>query len=157
MKKETVGTNLIDNYPSLSIALVKLLNNQEKDWGYFQVKKEDRYSVLSTPCLPVFRLEQNEQKQIYRGYWGRDEKPSIEIKKRQRMMFVIEKQRKKEKKQRIYEVLIKQKPDSIEGMGLVNKCLAILIRDRIEKKVSYVAIAEEIKPIVTITESFNLQ
>lgn len=70
MRSPNNRENLLDNYPYLSIALVQLLNQQEKKWGYFQIRKKDAYYCLSVPYLPHLLMGQNESNLIYRVYWG---------------------------------------------------------------------------------------
>lgn len=61
--------DLVAEYTSLSLAISKLIEKQEKDWGCFQVKKEGDFSSLYIPSLPSFKLYQNPKSLIYRGYW----------------------------------------------------------------------------------------
>ncbi len=70
MQVQKRSENLLDNYPCLSVALVKLLNKQEKKWGYFEIKKQDTYYCLSLPYFPHLVFHQNESNLIYKGYWG---------------------------------------------------------------------------------------
>lgn len=68
--------NIVAEYTSLSLAISKLLDKQEKDWGCFQVRKEGEFSCLSVPALPSFKLYQNPKSIIYRGYWRDRELPN---------------------------------------------------------------------------------
>lgn len=61
--------DIVAEYTSLSLAISKLLEKQEKGWGCFQVNKEGEFSCLSVPALPSFKLYQNTKSIIYRGYW----------------------------------------------------------------------------------------
>jgi hypothetical protein len=61
--------DIIPEYTSLSLAIDKLFERQEKDWGCFQVKKEGEFSSLFVPALPSFKFYQNPKSLIYRGYW----------------------------------------------------------------------------------------
>ncbi len=70
MKIAKKSENLSDNYPALSVALIQLLNKQEKNWGYFRIKNQDAYSCLCIPYFPHLILHQNESNLIYKVYWG---------------------------------------------------------------------------------------
>ena len=70
MRAPKDSENLLDNYPCLSIALVQLLNKQEKNWGYFRIERQDSYYCLSVPYFPHLVFHQNESNLIYKVYWG---------------------------------------------------------------------------------------
>lgn len=84
---------LINNLPGLLIAIHKLLEKQEKDFGCFQVKKESDFCSLYIPSFPSFKLYQNPRTHVYKGYWqtsdilpdikDRKNKPHISVKKKQ--------------------------------------------------------------------------
>lgn len=90
---QTEIRELINNLPGLLLAIQKMLNKQEKDFGCFQVKKESDFYSLYIPCFPSFKLYQNPRTYIYRGYWqtsdilpdikDRTNKPQIYLKKKQ--------------------------------------------------------------------------
>lgn len=62
----------LSEYTSLSLAIEKLIEKQEKDYGCFQTAKEGEFSALYVPSLPSFKLYQNPKSLIYRGYWRTD-------------------------------------------------------------------------------------
>jgi hypothetical protein len=68
-----MNINIIDRFPSLSTALVRLLEGQEKSWGYFQVIKDKEFYQLEVPFLGIMRLYQNENQNIYKNikYFGK--------------------------------------------------------------------------------------
>ncbi|MGF1488379.1 MAG: hypothetical protein ACFBSE_14935 [Prochloraceae cyanobacterium] len=70
MRIQKDSENLLDLYPCLSVALVQLLNKQEKNWGYFRIKRQDSYYCLSVPYFPHLVFHQNESNLIYKVYWG---------------------------------------------------------------------------------------
>ena len=67
--------NLVAEYTSLSLAINKLLEKQEKNWGCFQVTKEGDFYSLNIPGLPRFKLYQNPKSIVYRGYWRQNQEP----------------------------------------------------------------------------------
>jgi hypothetical protein len=68
--------DFVPEYTSLSLAIDKLFERQEKDWGCFQVKKEGEFYSLFVPALPSFKFYQNPKSLIYRGYWQERELPN---------------------------------------------------------------------------------
>ncbi len=49
---QTQTKELINNLPGLVFAINKMLDKQEKNFGYFQVKKESDFCSLYIPSLP---------------------------------------------------------------------------------------------------------
>ena len=90
---QTQTKELINNLPGLVLAIQKMLDKQEKNFGYFQVKKESDFCSLYIPSLPSFKLYQNSRTHVYKGYWQtsdilpdikyRKYKPHINVKKKQ--------------------------------------------------------------------------
>ena len=91
--------DLVNQYTSLSLAINKLLERQEKNWGCFQVQKEGDFYSLYIPALPSFKLYQNTKSIIYRGYWRRNKElpkatdtksfpPDLWIKKKQKKVAI---------------------------------------------------------------------
>lgn len=91
--------NLVAEYTSLSLAINKLLEKQEKNWGCFQVKKEGDFYSLNIPSLPSFKLYQNPKSIVYRGYWRQSQEsfsatdtksfpPDLWIKKKQKKVTI---------------------------------------------------------------------
>ena len=91
--------DLVARYTSLSLAISKLLERQEKNWGCFQVEKEGDFYSLYIPTLPSFKLYQNTKSIIYRGYWRQNKElpkptdtksfpPDLWIKKKQKKVAV---------------------------------------------------------------------
>jgi hypothetical protein len=143
------STNFVDQFPSLSLAIAKLFDKQEKDWGYFQVKKEeDRLYYLYIPSLPSLKFYQNPDKQIYRAFWGDNKNPAVSVKKKQRKFYDPDNPR-LEKKQRIYEVVYQY--DSRTEIHAIAKILADVIRDKIKESISFVS-EDEVMPLVIVTE-----
>ena len=60
----TNSSNLTNNFTSLNLAIGKLIDKQEKDWGYFQVKKEEEFYSLHLPFLPCLRLYQRNELEL---------------------------------------------------------------------------------------------
>ena len=153
----------VTNLPSLELSLNILLDRQEKDWGCFQVVKEEQFYSLYLPTLDSFKLFKNPKSENYKGYWrnphfeilpdpkSRDEKPDIFLRNRSKQVD----QRKKNtqniirKKQRIIDV--KYRFNACSEMYLVNKLIARLIRDRIASNLTY-DVGVEIEPLVLATE-----
>jgi hypothetical protein len=162
MKTEKISTNMIDNFPSLSMALVRLMEGKEKSWGYFQIAKKDSFYHLTIPSLPILKYYQNSDNYIYRAFWLDDREarteekpkkaPSIHIKKKQRKIFVMERKNRVEKIEKIFEIVCKH--EQIEGVQIINKILANLIKDEIEERISSYKMSGEVKPRVVITEEF---
>ena len=91
--------NLVAEYTSLSLAINKLLEKQEKKWGCFQVTKEGDFYSLNIPSLPSFKLYQNPKSIVYRGYWRQSQEsfsatdtksfpPDLWIKKKQKKVTI---------------------------------------------------------------------
>ena len=149
----------IINLPSLELTLQILLDRQEKDWGCFQVVKEEDFYALYIPTLDSFKLYKNPKSENYRGYWrnssihnlpdvkNRDEKPDVFIRNRSKQ---VETKRKAiYKKQRIIDVKYRYNP--CPEMYRLNKIIANLLRDRLESNVTFDP-GTEIMPLVLATE-----
>ena len=156
---QTNSNNLIVNFPSLNLAISRLIDKQEKDWGYFQVKKEDEFFSLYIPFLPCLRLHHNLVSNIYKAYWSnpkeplpdltnKTQTPKIFIKKKTKKVYAPQQPR-LQKKQRTYEVVYEY--DSRTEIHLISKAVANAIRNRIEENVSDFP-EDEIMPLVIITE-----
>ena len=160
--QQKYSTNIAD-LPSLELAVNILLDRQEKNWGYFQVIKEDEFYTLYIPTLDSFKLYKNPKSENYRGYWraalvetlpdvkNRDEKPDVFLRNRSKQ---VEQKKKKSqttiiKKQRIIDVKYRYNP--CPEMYRLNQMIAKLIRDRISCSISF-SPAEEIAPLVLATE-----
>lgn len=84
---------LMDNLPGLVLAIQKMLDRQEKDFGCFRVKKDSDFCSLYIPSFPSFKLYQNPRTNVYKGYWqtsellpdikDRSNKPQINVRKKQ--------------------------------------------------------------------------
>ena len=153
----------VTELPSLGLTLNILLNRQEKDWGCFQVIKENEFYALYIPTLDSFKLYKNPKSENYRGYWrdsrseilpdikNRDEKPDIFLRNRSKQ---VEERKKNSqttihKKQRIIDVKYRYNP--CPEMYRLNQMIAKLIRDRISSNITF-SPAEEIMPLVLATE-----
>lgn len=162
--------NSQQNYPtslttltSLGLTLDILLNRQEKDWGCFQVVKEEEFYALYIPTMDSFKLYKNPKSENYKGYWrhvmsdilpdvkNRDEKPDIFLRNRSKQ--VKEKKKKSQitilKKQRIIDV--KYRYNTCPEIYRLNRMIAGLIRDRISSNITFSA-KDEIMPLVLASE-----
>ena len=153
----------VANLPSLELALNILINRQEKDWGCFQVVKEEDFYALYIPTLDSFKLYKNPKSENYRGYWrnnlseilpdvkNRQEKPDVFLRNRSKQ---IEENKKNSrlnvrKKQRIIDV--KYRYNSCPEMYRLNQMIAKLIRDRLANNATFDP-GTEIEPLVLATE-----
>lgn len=156
------STNLT-NLPSLELTLDILLNRQEKDWGCFQVVKEEAFYSLYIPTLDSFKLYKNPKSENFKGYWrnpyqevlpdvkNRDEKPDIFLRNRSKQ---VEDKKKNaaltmRKKQRIIDV--KYRFNSCPEMYCLNQMIAKLIRDRLAGNITFDP-RTEIAPLILATE-----
>ena len=150
----------IINLPSLELTLQILLDRQEKDWGCFQVVKEEDFYALYIPTLDSFKLYKNPKSENYRGYWrnpltqnlpdvkNRDEKPDVFIRNRSKQVE-IKSRTTIRKKQRIIDVKYRYNP--CPEMYRLNKIIANLLRDRLESSLTFDP-GTEITPLVLATE-----
>ena len=153
----------VTNLPSLELTLQILLDRQEKDWGCFQVVKEEDFYALYIPTLDSFKLYKNPKSENYRGYWrnsltqnlpdvkNRDEKPDVFIRNRSKQVE-IKSRTTIRKKQRIIDVKYRYNP--CPEMYRLNKIIANLLRDRLESNSTFDP-ATEITPLVLATEVDN--
>jgi hypothetical protein len=148
----------------LSAALKRLFDRDVKSWGYFQIAKDDEFSYLGIPSLPVLKFYQNDKNLLYRAFWesGQEtgnlgtiehkiwnKEPSVSIKKKQRNVYT-KNDRTTEKKQRVYEIICRH--DDREAVRIVNHTLANLLKCKLESLLQY-ATADEVAPqIVVMTE-----
>lgn len=153
----------VADLPSLELALNIMLDRQEKDWGCFQVVKEEDFYALYIPTMDSFKLFKNPKSENYRGYWrnylseilpdvkNRDEKPDVFLRNRSKQ--INEKKKNSNlsvrKKQRIIDVKYRYNPCS--EMYRLNQMIAKLIRDRIASNVTFDPVTE-IMPLVLATE-----
>lgn len=149
--------DLVAEYTSLSLALDKLLERKEKNWGCFQVTKEKDFYSLYIPSLPSFKLYQNTKSIVYRGYW-RQEKglpvatdtksfpPDLWIKKKQKKVTRSNKTNIVQK-QRIFEIVYRYNP-AVE-IRMINQLVADFLKEKITS--SIVSVPEnEIFPLVLV-------
>ena len=153
----------VANLPSLELALNIMLDRQEKDWGCFQVVKEEDFYALYIPTLDSFKLFKNPKSENYRGYWrnslsetlpdvkNRAEKPDVFLRNRSKQ---VEQKKKKSnltirKKQRIIDVKYRYNP--CPEMYRLNQAIAKLLRDRLAANATFDP-ATEILPLVLATE-----
>lgn len=140
----------------LSLAINKLFDKQEKDWGYFRIKKEEDFYSLYLPYLPSLKLHQKPNYQIYKLYWrsyvpelnDKSEKPNIYVRKKSKNVY-DKKNPKLAKKQRIYEILYQY--DSRAEINFINKILTELIREKIIASLSEIP-ENEMMPLVLIAQ-----
>jgi hypothetical protein len=107
--------NLVAEYTSLSLAISKLLEKQEKNWGCFQVTKEGDFYSLNIPNLPSFKLYQNPKSIVYRGYWRQSQEsfsatdtknfpPDLWIKKKQKKVTIRKDSQNREEEKHILQL-----------------------------------------------------
>lgn len=147
--------------PSLKLTIDILLNLQEKDWGCFQVVKEEEFYALYIPTLDSFKLYKNPKSENYRGYWrdprttalpdikNRDEKPDIFLRNRSKQVEERKNKRTIRKKQRIIDV--KYRYNRCPEIYRLNKIIAQHLRDRLASNATF-APGSEIEPLVLATE-----
>jgi hypothetical protein len=149
--------------PSLKLTLDILLNRQEKDWGCFQVIKEEEFYALYIPTLGSFKLYKNPKSENYKGYWrdylsnilpdikNRAEKPDIFLRNRSKQVEEKKKNSRSSilKKQRIIDV--KYQYNSCPEIYRLNQMIAQQICDRIASNIIF-SPAEEIMPLVLASE-----
>jgi hypothetical protein len=144
------------DFTCLFLAINKLFDRQEKNWGYFQIKKEGDFYSLYLPYLPSLKLYQKPNYQIYKLYWrnylpevnDKTEKPNIYVRKKNKTVEE-RKNPKLAKKQRVFEVVYKS--DSCREINLINKVITRLISEKITDSLSEVP-ENEIMPLVLIAE-----
>ena len=93
---------LVNKMPLLAFAVSQLLEQQEKHWGCFQIKKgEDRVYRLYIPALPVLKLKVSSNN-TYRAFWGDNNRSSVYTKQEQktRTLSISELEPKPKKKDR---------------------------------------------------------
>ena len=151
----------VTDLPSLELSLDILLNRQEKDWGYFQIKKEGEFYSLSIPTLSSFKLFKNPKSENFKGYWrnpyqevlpdvkNRLDKPDIFLRNRSKQVEEKKKSKTVLKKQRTIDV--KYRFNSCPEMYRINQMIAKLIRDRLASNITFDP-ATEIEPLILATE-----
>ncbi|MBP0000069.1 MAG: hypothetical protein J7641_13910 [Cyanobacteria bacterium SID2] len=148
----TLATQLLDRAEGLlqlKLALSRALNNQEKHWGYFQtVRGDDGVLYLDIPHLPQLKFVQNPERDNYKIYWGRTEKPSVYIRKKKKT--VTERKTGRDIVQRVYEIFYQV--DGRSSVRIINRLLASEIRDRVADRVS-TAPEGELEPLVLLSEA----
>ncbi|BAU66887.1 hypothetical protein STA3757_42930 [Stanieria sp. NIES-3757] len=140
----------------LSLAINKLFDKQEKDWGYFRIKKEEDFYSLYLPYLPSLKLYQKPNYQIYKLYWrsyvpelnDKSEKPDIYVRKKSKNVY-DKKNPKIAKKQRIYEIMYQYA--NYTEINLINKIITELIREKIIASLSEIP-ENEMTPLVLIAQ-----
>ena len=152
--------DLITEYNSLSLAINRLLDKQEKTWGCFQVIKEGDFYSLYIPALPSFKLYQNPKSIVYRGYWqsnhtlpkATDTKsfpPDLWIKKKHKK---VSQGKKLEpvKKQRIFEIVYRYNP-AVE-IKVINQLVANFLKEKITADIVSVP-EDEIFPLILVGQA----
>lgn len=151
----------IADLPSLKLTVDILLDRQEKDWGCFQVVKEEEFYALYIPTLDSFKLYKNPKSENYRGYWraprtttlpdvkSRSEKPDVFIRNRSKQIEEGKSNQTTPKKQRIIDVKYRFNP-CLE-MYRLNKIIAQRLGDRLASNATF-APSSEIAPLILVTE-----
>ena len=152
MVNQDNSVSLVQQFPSLSLAISKLLDKQEKNYGIFQVAKEADFYSLYIPGLPSFKLYQNVKSHVYKGYWqeydlpdlkDRSCKPDLVVRKKQKQ--VPQGKTKKLVKQRIYEIVYDY--NTAPEVRFVNQLVASFIQEKIESTITTAPLNEMI-PLV---------
>ena len=163
MNSQQNSPTSVADLPSLGLTLNILLNRQEKDWGCFQVIKEEEFYALYIPTLDSFKLYKNPKSENYKGYWrnslsetlpdikNRDEKPDIFLRNRSKQVEETKQNSQITilKKQRIIDIKYRYNP--CPEMYRLNQMIAKLLCDRISSNITF-SPAEEIMPLVLATE-----
>lgn len=77
---------LVDTMPSLALAVARLVEQQEKRWGCFQIKKgEDKIYRLHIPSLPILKLKVSGN-HSYRAFWGNNNRSSVYTKQNKKTL-----------------------------------------------------------------------
>jgi hypothetical protein len=151
----------VTELPSLELTLDILLNRQEKDWGCFQVVKEEEFYSLYIPTLDSFKLYKNPKSENFKGYWrnyrsnilpdikSREEKPDIFLRNRSKQVEEKKKSQTLVRKQRIIDVKYRFNP--CPEMYRLNQMIAKSIRDRIASNITFEP-AIEVMPLVIASE-----
>lgn len=127
-------TNSMENFHLLPSAIAKLLDRQEKLWGYFQVEKmeEDLYQ-LNIPYFPVLKIHSSLDGYTYKAWWvNQIDQAAVYVRKRQEKIR-ISSDTELERKRKVYEVVYKS--DGRAGFYTINHILATFISDRIKDKI----------------------
>ena len=75
---------LVNKMPLLALAVSQLIEQQEKSWGCFKIRKgEDRIYRLYIPTLPVVQLKSSSN-HIYRAFWGNNNRSSVYTRQEQK-------------------------------------------------------------------------
>jgi hypothetical protein len=147
--------------PSLALTLDILLNRQEKDWGCFQVVKEEEFYSLYIPTLDSFKLYKNPKSENFKGYWrnyrsnilpdikNSEEKPDVFLRNRSKQVEEKKKNQTLLRKQRIIDVKYRFNP--CPEMYRLNQMIAKSIRDRIASNITFDP-AIEVMPLVIASE-----
>jgi hypothetical protein len=136
-------------FPLLEGALLNLLRREERTWGYFQVKQENQDYVLCIPSLPKLKISRSVKSYAYRAYWITKKEPSISVQRKERM--ILDPKRKKERKQKTYEILQYFDERDNEQQQKINAILADLIKGEIESNLPPLEVGE-MQPIVKIVK-----
>ena len=146
------SVSLVQQFPSLSLTINKLLDKREKRYGVFQVAKEADFYSLYIPGLPSFKLYHNEKSHVYKGYWqeydlpdlkDRSCKPDLVVRKKQKQ--VPRGKTQKLVKQRIYEIVYDN--NTVPEVRFINQLIASFIQEKIESSITDVPL-NEIMPLV---------
>ncbi|MFP4220744.1 MAG: hypothetical protein ACLFQ7_09800 [Phormidium sp.] len=135
----------------LKLAINRAVARQEKHWGYFQIHRlEDGSMSLDIPSLPQIRCVANLDRDIYKLYWGRAEKPAVYTRKKKKT--ITDPKTRQTQVQRVYEVLYQL--DGRSSVRKINRIMAQTIRDRITDHVS-AQDDHELQPLVLMTEAVS--
>ncbi|MCC5898043.1 MAG: hypothetical protein JJU32_09020 [Phormidium sp. BM_Day4_Bin.17] len=149
MTPNTLQTD--DTLMQLKLAINRAIARQEKHWGYFQVHRLDDGSMsLDIPSLPRIRCIANLDRDIYKLYWGRAEKPAVYSRKKKKS--ITDPTSRQTQVQRVYEVMYQL--DGRASVRQINRIMAQTIRDRIVDHATAQA-DNELEPLVLMTEALS--
>lgn len=149
MTPNTLQTD--DTLMQLKLAINRAIARQEKHWGYFQVHRLDDGSMsLDIPSLPRIRCIANLDRDIYKLYWGRAEKPAVYSRKKKKS--ITDPKSRQTQVQRVYEVMYQL--DGRASVRQINRIMAQTIRDRIVDHATAQA-DNELEPLVLMTEALS--
>lgn len=133
----------------LKLTIARAIARQEKPWGYFRIQRlTDGTMAIDIPHLPRLRFSVNLDRDIYKVYWGRAEKPAIYTRKKRKN--VTDPRTRQTQVQRVYEVTYQL--DGRTSVRAINRLVAYTIRDRVTERVE-ADTSGEMKPLVLVSEA----
>jgi hypothetical protein len=141
-----------DACPMLESTLRKLLDQTEKNWGYFQIKKRDNAYILhlagNNEEMLIFTPTPSDAAHLYRLYWYGHPDPSVFVETKSTKTF--DKATKSYQKHKDYQVCYKRNANP--AIVAVNKMLAELIKEQLTRFYAQTIGKDEKMPMVTLAE-----